>query len=85
VTERFTRWKDNEILYGFKVEDPSIYSAAWSGDMVLRSSKEQVYEFACHEGNYGMHGILAGARELERQGREHPPEVSIFAGLAADE
>ena len=85
VTERFTRWKDGEILYAFKVEDPSLYSTAWSGDMVLRASKEQVYEFACHEGNYGMHGILAGARELERQGREHPPEVSIFAGLAADE
>jgi len=85
VTERFTRWKDSEIYYQFKVEDPSLYASAWSGDMVLRSSNEQVYEFACHEGNYGMHGILAGARELERQGREHPPEVSIFAGLAADE
>ena len=85
VTERFTRWKDGEIHYAFRVEDPALYSAAWSGDMVLRASNEQVYEFACHEGNYGMHGILAGARELERNGREHPPEISIFAGLAADE
>lgn len=85
VTERFTRWKDSEIYYQFEVEDPSLYSKTWSGDMVLRASNEQVYEFACHEGNYGMEGILAGARKLERDGREHPPEISIFAGLAADE
>ena len=85
VTERFTRWKDGEIHYAFRVEDPALYSAAWSGDMVLRASNEQVYEFACHEGNYGMHGILAGARQLEHDGREHPPEKPIFAGLDADE
>ncbi len=83
--ERFTRWKDDEILYQFRVEDDSIYSQPWSGEQVLRASKEQVYEYACHEGNYGMHGILAGARQLEHDGREHPPELSIFAGLDADE
>ena len=85
TTERFTRWKDDEILYQFRVEDDSIYSQPWSGEQVLRASKEQVYEYACHEGNYGMFGILAGARQLERDGREHPVEKSIFAGLDADE
>lgn len=83
--ERFTRWKDNEILYQFRVEDDSIYTQPWSGEQVLRASSEPVYEYACHEGNYGMFGILAGARQLEHDGREHPPELSIFAGLDADE
>ncbi|RYZ12770.1 MAG: hypothetical protein EON61_08095 [Alphaproteobacteria bacterium] len=83
--ERFTRWKDDEILYQFRVEDDAIYSQPWSGEQVLRASKEQVYEYACHEGNYGMFGILAGARQLEADGREHPPEKPIFAGLDADE
>ena len=83
--ERFTRWKDNEILYQFRVEDDSIYTQPWSGEQVLRASSEPVYEYACHEGNYGMFGILAGARQLERDGREHPPEKPIFAGLDADE
>ncbi len=83
--ERFTRWKDDEIHYEFRVEDDSIYSQPWSGEQVLRASKEQVYEYACHEGNYGMFGILAGARQLEADGREHPPEKPIFAGLDADE
>ncbi len=85
VTERFTRWKDNELLYQFSVEDASLYSQPWAGEQVLRASAKPVYEYACHEGNYGMFGILAGARQLERDGREHPPEVSIFAGLEADE
>ncbi|MDP3492132.1 MAG: hypothetical protein Q8R82_03395 [Hyphomonadaceae bacterium] len=85
AVERFTRWKDDEILYQFRVEDPAIYSQPWSGEQVLRASKEQVYEYACHEGNYGMYGILAGARQLEADGREHPPEKPIFAGLDADE
>ncbi|MDP3738145.1 MAG: hypothetical protein Q8R02_12190 [Hyphomonadaceae bacterium] len=85
ATERFTRWKDNEILYQFRIEDPLLYTQAWSGEQVLRASPEPVYEYACHEGNYGMFGILAGARQLEADGREHPPEKSIFAGLEADE
>ncbi len=81
VTERYTRWSDNEILYQFTVEDPTLYKEKWGGEMSLRASSEPLYEYACHEGNYALGGILAGARKLEREGRPHPTEKPIFAGV----
>jgi len=58
VTERFTRVSDEVIDYQFKVEDPTYYTQAWMGQIPLRKSKEKLYEYACHEGNYAMPGIL---------------------------
>jgi len=81
VTERYTRWADGEIFYEFRVEDPVLYKEAWTGEMSLRGSEQPVYEYACHEGNHALPGILAGARQLEREGRPHPPEKPIFAGV----
>ncbi len=81
VTERYTRWSDGEILYEFRVEDPVLYREAWGGEMALRASAEPLYEYACHEGNHALPGILAGARQLEREGRPHPVELPIFAGV----
>jgi hypothetical protein len=60
VTERFRRVSDVEILYAFTVEDPVYYTQAWSGEMPLRKSTEAIYEYACHEGNYALAGILRG-------------------------
>ncbi len=60
VTERFTRVSDLEIFYEFTVEDPTYYSQAWSGEVPMRKSNEAVYEYACHEGNYALPGILRG-------------------------
>ena len=68
LTERFTRWNDNQIVYEFTVEDPSQYTQPWKGEMAFNASKEPSYEYACHEGNYAMEGILAGARKQEREG-----------------
>ncbi|MEZ6029677.1 MAG: hypothetical protein R3C46_07975 [Hyphomonadaceae bacterium] len=68
LIERFTRWDDNQIVYEFTVEDPSQYTSAWKGEMAFNASKEPSYEYACHEGNHAMYGILAGAREKERTG-----------------
>jgi hypothetical protein len=62
VTERFTRTAPDEIHYAFTVEDPEIYRRAWSGELVFRPSTGQIYEYACHEGNYGMMNMLAGER-----------------------
>jgi hypothetical protein len=81
VTERFTRWSDNQVLYQFTVEDPSLYREPWGGEMSLNVSHEPLYEYACHEGNYALSGILAGARQLEREGRPQPIEKPIFAGV----
>ncbi|MDZ4761129.1 MAG: hypothetical protein SGJ21_08675 [Alphaproteobacteria bacterium] len=68
LTERFTRWSDEQILYEFTVEDPTYYTATWKGEMSLSRSKEPLYEYACHEGNYALNGILAGARVQEMGG-----------------
>jgi hypothetical protein len=81
VVERYTRWSDNELYYEFRVEDPALYTQPWGGEMSLRASDKPVYEYACHEGNYALPAILAGARELEREGRPHPVELPIFAGV----
>lgn len=65
VIETFRREANNKIVYGFTVDDPSVYTAQWSGEYPLSKMDDPVYEYACHEGNYGIIGILAGARRLE--------------------
>jgi len=75
ATERWTRWNNDELLYEFKIDDPSIYTQVWGGEQIFNVSKEAIYEYACHEGNYGLEGILAGARQLERDGRGEPVPV----------
>jgi hypothetical protein len=67
-TERFTRINDHQILYAFEVNDPVVYSSVWRGEMPLNRINENVYEYACHEGNYGIVNILSGGRENDRKG-----------------
>jgi hypothetical protein len=69
LTERFTRWSDTQITYEFTVEDETLYTQPWKGEMALNLSREPIYEYACHEGNYAMEGILAGARKQEAEGK----------------
>jgi len=66
VTERLTRISDSQLFYEFAVEDPAIYEQTWRGEMVFNATDEPIYEYACHEGNYALPGILAGAREEEK-------------------
>jgi hypothetical protein len=67
VTERLTRVSPSEILYEFTVEDSNLYARPWRGEMTFNATRERVYEYACHEGNYALPGILAGAREAEKR------------------
>lgn len=60
VTERFTRVSDEVIQYKFEIDDPTLYTQVWTGEIPLRRSNERVFEYACHEGNYAMPGILRG-------------------------
>jgi len=62
VTERFTRTGPDEITYTFDIDDPIFYTQPWKGEMLFTTSNGGVYEYACHEGNYALHGILQGAR-----------------------
>jgi hypothetical protein len=66
VTERFTRVSARELLYEFTVADPFFYTQPWRGELTFNASKDPVFEYACHEGNYALTGILAGARQAEK-------------------
>jgi hypothetical protein len=67
LTERFTRTGPDLIQYQFSVNDPTAYTRSWSGELSMRKTSEPVFEYACHEGNYSMPTILAGARAAEQQ------------------
>jgi hypothetical protein len=66
VTERLTRTSDKDIFYEFSVNDPGTYTQPWKAELSFYPTSK-LFEYACHEGNQGMIGILAGARELERE------------------
>jgi hypothetical protein len=72
VRERFTRTAKDEILYQFTVEDPVIFAKPWKAEMSFRPTKGPIYEYACHEGNYGVANALSGARYIEK----HPPPAA---------
>jgi hypothetical protein len=65
VTERFTRVAKDRLLYQFTINDPSMWDAAWGGEYEFAPMKGILYEYACHEGNYALEDMLAGARAEE--------------------
>jgi hypothetical protein len=67
ITERFTFQNPNEILYRFTVEDASVYTRPWTAESLIKRSPDRVFEFACHEANYGVANILLGARVVEER------------------
>jgi hypothetical protein len=66
VVERFTRVDDNTIRYQFTVDDPTTWTSAWSAELPLARDKGPIYEYACHEANYGLANNLKGARAVEK-------------------
>ena len=66
VTERFTRISPTRINYRFRVEDPGTWDQPWGGEYNFAPLHGIVYEYACHEGNYALPAILAGARRQEQ-------------------
>ncbi|HSV02912.1 MAG TPA: hypothetical protein VLI41_06865 [Phenylobacterium sp.] len=66
VEERYTRVSATELLYQYTVKDPSVYAGPWLAEYSLYRTDKPLYEFACHEGNYALPDILAGARAQER-------------------
>jgi len=68
VTERFTRTDPRTIHYRFTVEDPSTWDRSWTGEYPWLETPDQIFEYACHEGNYGLEGVLRGARAAEKAG-----------------
>jgi hypothetical protein len=70
VTERFTRTADDAISYRFTVEDPQTWDRPWTAEAPLAKTEGPIFEFACHETNYGIANILAGARADEKKAAE---------------
>ena len=70
VVERFTRTSASTILYEFTVDDPATWVRPWTAQLVMGPSNGKIYEFACHEGNYGLRNNLRGARAEEKRAAE---------------
>jgi hypothetical protein len=67
LTERLTRLDADTLLYQFTVNDPTVWSQPWTAAVPMTKSQDEMYEYACHEGNHGLLGILAGARADEQK------------------
>ena len=67
VTERFTRVAKERLRYQFTVSDPTVWNEPWGGEYEFSPLNGIIYEYACHEGNYALPGILGGARAQERE------------------
>jgi len=65
LVEKFTRTGPDSIQYQFTIEDPTTWIAPWTAVIPMRSMHQPIYEYACHEGNYGFHGVMAGIRRLQ--------------------
>ena len=68
LVERFTRTDADTLIYRFTVNDPTTWTKPWTAEVPMVRSDEQMYEYACHEANYGMENLLKGARYLEKEG-----------------
>ena len=69
LTERFRRVAEDTLEYYVTIDDPSMWSRPWTLMIPLKKTGERMFEFACHEGNYGLRAILSGARAQEQSTR----------------
>jgi len=67
LVERFTRADANTLLYEFTIDDPESFVKPWTAVLPMAKTDDQIYEYACHEGNYALTGILRGARAGEKK------------------
>ncbi len=67
LVERFTLMDGENLMYEYTVRDPSIWTRSWTAQHPMKRNPDLMFEFACHEGNYGMHGIMAGSRVQEAE------------------
>ena len=70
LVERFTRVNADTLLYQYTVDDPTTWTSSWTVSLPMRRSDGQIYEYACHKGNYGMTNLLVGARVEEKAAPE---------------
>jgi len=66
LIERFTRLDGDTVKYEFTIDDPATFTKKWTASIPMSNTDETIYEYACHEGNYGMVNLLSGARVQEK-------------------
>jgi hypothetical protein len=66
LTERFTRVDADTLDYRYTIDDPEAFTASWTVQLPMTRDEKQLFEYACHEGNYGIEGSLSGARAVDR-------------------
>jgi hypothetical protein len=76
LTERFTRADPDTLIYEFTVDDPTTWVRPWTAQLPMSKNDQPMYEYACHEGNYALPGILAGARADEKAAQEAASKAS---------
>ncbi len=67
LTERFTRLSHQTLMYEATIDDPTVWVRPWTYEIPMQWNEQPLYEYACHEGNYGLYNILAGARAEEAE------------------
>ena len=67
LTERFTRISESRLVYEYTVNDPSSFTKPFTVAIPMRATEDQIFEYACHEGNHAMEGMLKGARMMEKE------------------
>ena len=67
LVERFTRMDGDTLQYEFRVEDPATWTKPWAVSMTMARTEQPMFEYACHEGNYALEGVLKGARYQDKQ------------------
>ena len=67
LIERFTRTSDSRVIYEYTVKDPSTFTKPFTVAIPLKATEDQMFEYACHEGNHGAAGMLSGARQSEKE------------------
>jgi len=72
VVERFTRTNQDTMQYRVTLDDPETWATPWTAEMAFKATDDRMFEFACHEANYAMIGILRGARVAEREAASQP-------------
>ena len=77
VTERFRMESADKLIYNFTVEDPTVWTASFTGEYAWPRSGNKVFEYACHEANYALEGIMRGARFLEAVFRGEEPAGGV--------
>lgn len=67
LTERFTLASESRLIYEYTLDDPATFTRPFTVAIPMKATEDQIYEYACHEGNHAMAGMLGGARQLERE------------------